>query len=1421
MESQWSQAKHKYGVDDLTMVSKLTEAEVISQIQKRYQHEFIYTYIGPVLIAVNPFKALPIYTDKFIETYCGKYPYELPPHVYALAEDAYRSMLSEEHSQCIIISGESGAGKTETSKLIMQYIAAVSGNGQGVEKVKHIILESNPLLEAFGNAKTNRNNNSSRFGKFFQIFFNAAGDPEGGSITNYLLEKSRVAFQNTGERNFHIFYQICSAAADAEFAPLQLGPPSYFYYLNQSGTDTIDGVSDYEELKATKHAMDVIGISADTQQSIFRLLASILHLGNVQFVDDEKGHAKPADPNAVAVAAYYMQVDQAALLKSLTTKKITTGIGGKSEVFESPLNTTQASSVRDSLAKTIYDRIFDFIVGAINQALQAPVTTSMAINVLDIYGFEIFDNNGFEQFCINFVNEKLQQIFIELTLRAEQDEYKSEEIKWEAVEFFNNKTVCDLIEGMKPPGVFAILDDISKTAHAEGSGVDQKFAQKLLQTIQHPHFNGHTDFFDIKHYAGQVRYLADGFVDKNKDTIYDELKLVMKSSGITFLRHLFPEEVALEGQKKSPITSGYKIKTQAAQLVASLMSSSPHYIRCIKPNETKKPLDWDQARVQHQVKYLGILENIRVRRAGFVFRQPFHRFIQRYQCMLPKQYASQVADPRADHRALVTQLLKNSSEIQEGDWQLGKTKVFIRKPETLFRFEEIREEHIQVAATKIQNFVQSSMMRAVVRGWRYQAALLFQNKKQRRKQSLYRPFSNSDYARYGEDTVQQEFMKDYLEHPLLCKGGRRARTQSLYSGHEKILFSELNVPRLYSAPKSLAWESGAFYLSSDALYSLGDVTRKDSTNRFIRNRTAIEDIQRITLSTLSDNFVCIHVGTGTGSLTPVPVTKAEWMPNEATNVCMQTKTKFTITVRRSHCRNCGRIFIKECLNNSVMLKGFAQREKVCDSCYGLTLQEDQLFIIDHKLEFVFRLSAQYQSITGRQLVIDFRDSAQLTRRLNDDSIVQVTFRGNDSLVETKYDLIPPSQVEVNVSSGLPSSSLPPRPMESDSSSLVYNSNSSAAKRRSVSHSERMSMVQSHAVSRVSMRIVPETITLLRCRALFDYKGQDSDYLTISKGDIINITGKDDSGWWEGELNGVTGYFPSTYVEEIAAITQTAKPPVPLSMPPPVSSSTTTAAAQATQNKSNFNTPKPAQQQQQQKGANFAINDSGAPPPKAVFSAPVQSNQPKAQANKPNKIDVGAIQSSIEQQKQTQAQNQPTHEVSKVSAAVTAMPGFAMPGMAGPGGPKIGLKKAAVYSAEEDASAAEAAKVQKQAILPTQEVKPAVEKKVYCVAKYVFEAPDNQYISLKEGDTIEVTQKDESGWWEGILNGQRGYFPSNFVEICPDPHQTQASPQQPQFQISSVTLKSTPKPASGASQQSAQANTNDQLAAMLAKRRQWE
>uniref|UniRef100_A0A673C303 Unconventional myosin-Ie-like n=1 Tax=Sphaeramia orbicularis TaxID=375764 RepID=A0A673C303_9TELE len=818
------------GVDDMVLLSKISEDAITDNLKKRYMDDYIFTYIGPVLISVNPFKQLPYFTDREVEMYQGAAQYENPPHIYALADNMYRNMMIDTENQCVIISGESGAGKTVAAKFIMSYVSKVSGGGDKVQHVKDIILQSNPLLEAFGNAKTVRNNNSSRFGKYFEIQFSRGGAPDGGKISNFLLEKSRVVSQNTGERNFHIYYQLLEGASGEQRENLGITTPDYYYYLNQSGTYTVEDVNDKKEFNDTMDAMSVVGLSIEDQDSVLQLVAAILHLGNISF-REENNYAVVESQDFLAFPSYLLGILQDGLCSKLTSRIMDSKWGGKTESISVTLNTEQAAFSRDALSKALYTRLFDFLVDCINKAMQKD-QEELNIGVLDIYGFEIFQQNGFEQFCINFVNEKLQQIFIELTLKAEQEEYVQEGIQWTPIEYFNNKVVCDLIESkVNPPGLMSILDDVCATMHAKGEGADQTLLQKLQGQIgSHEHFSSWNKGFIIHHYAGKVSYNVNGFCERNRDVLFNDIIELMQSSEFPFIRALFPEN--LEAEKRGrPSTASSKIKKQANSLVQTLMKCTPHYIRCIKPNETKRPRDWEDNRVRHQVEYLGLRENIRVRRAGYAYRRVFNKFLQRYAILTKETWPSW----RGEQRQGVMHLL-NSVHMDQDQFQLGKTKVFIKAPESLFLLEEMRERKYNGYARVIQKAWRKHIAVRKYVKMREEASDILLNKKERRRNSLNRNFVG-DYLGMDNHPEIRQFV------------GRR----------ERIDFADVVLKfdrRFRTVKRDLILTPKFLYLIGREKVKQGP--DKGQIQEVLKRKIEVNKIQSVSLSTLQDDMFIVH-----------------------------------------------------------------------------------------------------------------------------------------------------------------------------------------------------------------------------------------------------------------------------------------------------------------------------------------------------------------------------------------------------------------------------------------------------------------------------------------------------------------------------------------------------------------------------------
>eukprot|EP00058_Branchiostoma_floridae_P009760 XP_002595248.1 hypothetical protein BRAFLDRAFT_233021 [Branchiostoma floridae] len=691
------------GVGDMVLLDPLTEEACINNIKRRFYAEDIYTYIGQVVVSVNPYKKVPLFSPSTIQTYRGRNLYELPPHIYAIADDAYRSMRDRNRDQCVIITGESGAGKTEASKIVMQYVAAVCGKGEEVDRVKEQLLQSNPVLEAFGNAKTLRNDNSSRFGKYMDIEFDFKGDPIGGVITNYLLEKSRVVRQTEGERNFHIFYQLLQGAPQSLLNKLRLSSMCEKYgYLKQSHCVVVDTIDDAANFQVTENAMRVIGFTETEIQQVFEVVAAVLKLGNADFESyiSFNGTEACSLTNEQEVCKM-IQCDPEQLKQALTNRTMDICITGLSERVVSTLSSGQAVYARDALCKAMYSRLFSWLVGRINDSIKVRTRGKKKVmGVLDIYGFEVFEDNNFEQFVINYCNEKLQQIFIELTLKEEQDEYVQEGIEWTHIDYFNNSVICQLIE-KKNTGILAILDEECLIG---GNASDHSFLNKLNEVcIRHEHYESRKkkscrsdktlpyDCFRLRHYAGSVTYNVQGFLDKNNDTLFRGLSQTMFGCDHQLVKKLFPDGNPRRQTKKRPPTAGTQFKNSVAELMKNLLAKNPNYIRCIKPNDVKSPNLFDDSVVRHQVRYLGLMENVRVRRAGYAFRQPYDQCLQRYKMLCPNTWPNWHGHPKEGLQVLLTHL-----RVKPTEYAKGRTKLFIRNPRTSYQLQ--RSSAITIAA---------------------------------------------------------------------------------------------------------------------------------------------------------------------------------------------------------------------------------------------------------------------------------------------------------------------------------------------------------------------------------------------------------------------------------------------------------------------------------------------------------------------------------------------------------------------------------------------------------------------------------------------------------------------------------------------------------------------------------------------------
>ncbi|XP_022527923.2 unconventional myosin-VIIb [Astyanax mexicanus] len=708
------------GVDDMIKLGDLTEAGVLRNLLVRHKQGIIYTYIGSVLVAVNPYQLLPIYTAEQVRLYHGRKLGELPPHVFAIADKCYYNLLRNQRNQCCVISGESGAGKTESTKLILQFLAAVSGQHSWIEQQ---ILQANPVLEAFGNAKTTRNDNSSRFGKYVEIFFNKDGIIEGAHIEQYLLEKSRVCHQAPMERNYHIFYCLLSGMAKEQKNILALGDATQFNYLTEGDCITCDGQDDADEFGRIRTALKVLTFTDRESWEIFCLLAAILHLGNISFEAGVENNMESCDvmsSDHFTIAAKLLEVDKLTLDLSLTHRSFVTN----RERLTKPLSSEQAIDCRDALAKAIYSRLFMWIFGKINSAIHKHTAensyTYKSIGLLDIFGFENFDKNSFEQMCINYANEQLQQFFVEHIFKLEQEEYLKEGIKWKNINFTDNQLTIDLL-AVKPLNILSLIDEESHFP----KGTDKTLLDKIKENhkrskIMVPSRNIHSMQFGIKHFAGVVFYDCSGFLEKNRDALsLDIISLIQKSSS-KLLRLIFQSELnasvsrpaknnnsrVLVNSKRS-LQQGNdrrQISTLSGQfrhsldsLMKALSLCEPFFIRCFKPNDSKQSNEFDRKLCIQQLRYSGLLETIKIRKLGYPIRHRFTEFLGRYRVLLKTTDCDPNTEPAADCcDAICRAVIKD-----EDDWRIGKTKIFLRDYHDSF-LELERERELNRKALIIQ-----------------------------------------------------------------------------------------------------------------------------------------------------------------------------------------------------------------------------------------------------------------------------------------------------------------------------------------------------------------------------------------------------------------------------------------------------------------------------------------------------------------------------------------------------------------------------------------------------------------------------------------------------------------------------------------------------------------------------------------------
>ncbi|XP_015264730.1 PREDICTED: unconventional myosin-XV [Gekko japonicus] len=699
------------GVEDMTQLEELHQGIVLQNIRKRFERGLIYTYIGSILVSVNPYKMYNIYGTDQVLLYEGKALGENPPHLFAIVNIAVSKLRDAKINQCIIISGESGSGKTEATKLILRYLAAINRKYTATQQIE--ILEATPLLESFGNAKTVRNDNSSRFGKFVEIFLE--GKLICGAITSqYLLEKSRVVFQANNERNYHIFYEMLAGLPGHQKRKFFLQEAETYFYLNQGGNCEIPGKADAEDFHRMLTSMEALHFTLDDQNSIFRILSSILHLGNVYFEKYEIDYQEVASvvsAREIRVVAELLQISPECLQKAVTFKVTET----LREKILTPLTVDSAMDARDAIAKILYSLLFNWITERINRRIY-PKQKALSIAILDIYGFEDLGFNSFEQLCINYANEYIQFFFNKIVFKEEQEEYIREQIEWREIPFNDNQPCIDLI-AQKPYGILRILDDQSSFPQA----TDHTFLQKC-----HYHHGCNELYskpkmplpeFTIKHYAGKVTYQVHKFLDKNYDQVRQDVLELFVNSKVKLVANLFFSHAQLVAQQKTmmgmsssskrkykPPTISFRFQQSLLELVEKMERCNPFFVRCIKPNNKKKPGLFEEDVVGAQLKYSGILETIRIRKEGFPVRIPFRIFTERYRCLV---------DLRPDslpEGMYCVKVLTKLCPVTRDMYCIGATKLFM-KESVYQQLESRRERMVQMAVLTLQRYTRGFLIK--------------------------------------------------------------------------------------------------------------------------------------------------------------------------------------------------------------------------------------------------------------------------------------------------------------------------------------------------------------------------------------------------------------------------------------------------------------------------------------------------------------------------------------------------------------------------------------------------------------------------------------------------------------------------------------------------------------------------------------
>ncbi|XP_030631373.1 unconventional myosin-X [Chanos chanos] len=696
------------GVEDMASLQHLHDGAILHNLHLRYGQRNIYTYIGSILVAVNPYQRMPeLYDACVVDQYSRHSLGQISPHIYAIANECYRSLWKRLNNQCVLISGESGAGKTESTKVILRFLSAMSqlslrlSAKHQTSHVEEALLESSPIMEAFGNAKTVYNSNSSRFGKFIQLHFSHRGHIQGGKIIDYLLEKNRVVRQNPGERNYHIFYALLAGTSSEQKEALSLSSPESFHYLRQSGCVSDEAVNDSQTFQDVMNAMRTMHFSEESIREVLRLLAGILHAGNIEFMT--AGGAQVSSKTALGKTAELLGQDSAQLAEVLTHRSMIL----RGEEISTPLTVEQAVDSRDSMAMALYSQCFSWIIQQLNNRIHGN-DDFKSIGILDIFGFENFEVNRFEQFNINYANEKLQEYFNKHIFSLEQLEYHREGLVWDDVNWMDNGECLDLIE--KRLGLLALMNEESHFPKATDATLLEKLHSQHSKNPFYVKPRVAVHLFGVRHYAGEVVYDVRGILEKNRDTFRDDILNLLRDSRLDFVYDLFERVSSRNNQDTLKCSSQHRKPTVSSQfknslhsLMATLSSSNPFFVRCIKPNSSKMPDQFEPSLVLNQLRYSGMLETVKIRRSGFPVRRLFQDFCSRYNVLM--RGVAQSEDTKGQCLALLRLFDSSCAE-----WQLGKTKVFMRESLEL-RLEKQREVEVLKAAAIIQAHILGYMAR--------------------------------------------------------------------------------------------------------------------------------------------------------------------------------------------------------------------------------------------------------------------------------------------------------------------------------------------------------------------------------------------------------------------------------------------------------------------------------------------------------------------------------------------------------------------------------------------------------------------------------------------------------------------------------------------------------------------------------------